>query len=111
MFSILRKFPVLLLFGIGFVPCALLANEPDRALRDPTRPLNYRAAVEKQDTLTLQAIFTGKDRKEAIINGLAVSEGETIGNARVVDIGEKQVRYIMDGKSHILRLRPSITTR
>lgn len=96
--------------GVFAVPGALLAAEQEKPLRDPTRPLSYSAPVEKQNTLALQAIFTGKGRKEAIINGLAVSEGETIGSAKIVRIEDKQVRYVLDGQSHVLRLRPSVTT-
>ena len=96
--------------GLICMPGVLLAAEQEKPLRDPTRPLSYRAPAEKQNTLALQAIFTGKGRKEAIINGLAVSEGGSIGSARIVRIEDKQVRYVLDGQSHVLRLRPSVTT-
>lgn len=96
--------------GVTCMPGILLAAEQEKPLRDPTRPLSYSAPAEKQNTLALQAIFTGKGRKEAIINGLAVSEGDSIGSARIVRIEDKQVRYVLDGQTGILRLRPSITT-
>lgn len=96
--------------GVIITPEVLWAAEQEKSLRDPTRPLSYSAPAEKQITLALQAIFTGKGRKEAIINGLAVSEGDSIGSAKIVRIEDKQVRYVLDGQSGILRLRPSVTT-
>lgn len=109
-----NKFKMLLMTavaaGVIITPEVPLAAEQEEPLRDPTRPLSYSAPAEKQITLALQAIFTGKGRKEAIINGLAVSEGDSIGSARIVRIEDKQVRYVLDGQTGILRLRPSVTT-
>lgn len=110
MYNMLRILLVANLAGLIVWPGLVMAAEQEKSLRDPTRPLSYRVAAKEQTKLTLQAIFTGKDRKEAIVNGHAVSEGDSIGSATVVRIEDKQVGYILDGQSHILRLRPNVTT-
>ncbi len=63
-------------------------------LRDPTRPPGY-AADSNPNPWELNAIFSSSDRKIAVINGVSVKEGDTIGNAKVTSINENSV--VIDG--------------
>lgn len=47
-------------------------------LRDPTRPLNYRAATSGAVELELNSILIGENRKQAVINGQRLRESEFI---------------------------------
>lgn len=77
-------------------------------LRDPTRPLGYAISVKPEQSLLLQAIFTGNGRKEAIINGVAVKEGSRIAGKKILRIGNNEVVYDDDNTPRVLKLRSSI---
>ena len=83
-------------------------NGGSKELRDPTQPLNYSVAGSAKSAIILQAIFHGANRREAIINGKVILEGQSIGNAKVVRIEENRVIYLAEGKTHVLHLRPNI---
>ncbi|MFL0799981.1 MAG: hypothetical protein K6L80_06015 [Agarilytica sp.] len=77
-------------------------------LVDPTRPLGYSAKGSPHSTLKLQAIFFGDDRKEAIINGRSVKEGDSIQGKRIVKIRHDAIVIEKNGGLRTLVLRPSI---
>lgn len=77
-------------------------------LRDPTRPLGYAVSAKSEQSLILQAIFTGSGRKEAIINGVAVKEGDTIAGKKILRIRSNEVLYDDDSTPRVLKLRSSI---
>jgi len=61
-------------------------------LRDPTRPeiINNNSGPVTQ--LELNAIIISSDRQVAIINGIVVKVGDTIGNAKVISIAPNTVQ-------------------
>lgn len=75
---------------------------------DPTRPLGYSAKHKAQSELKLQAIFWGNGRKEAIVSGLSVKEGDQVFGKKIVKIKEDAVVYEKNGGFFTLVLRPSI---
>ncbi len=85
-----------------------LASPTATTLSDPTRPLGYVAGTAKKQTLTLQAIFYGNGRREAIVSGVAVKEGDVVHGKRIVTIQANAVIYESAGRRHTMALRPSI---
>lgn len=77
-------------------------------LTDPTQPLGYNASAKRKPSLKLQAIFWGPDRKEAIVNGQSVKEGDSVLGKRIVKIKQKEI--VVENRSGriTLVLRPSI---
>lgn len=80
----------------------------ERTLPDPTRPLGFTSSPTAVKNFNLQAIFFGDGRKEAIINGQSLTEGEFLGNYRIKRITAREVHYQLNGKTYIKSLRPSI---
>ncbi len=77
-------------------------------LKDPTQPLGYNASVKRKPSLKLQAIFLGANRKEAIVNGQSVKEGDTVLGKRIVKIKQKEIVVENSSGRFTLVLRPSI---
>lgn len=66
--------------GWLFALCCLLAVpwvEAQESLRDPTRPLAFRAQ-NPSTPLTLNSILIGEGRRLAVINGTQLAEGAVI---------------------------------
>lgn len=66
------------------------------ALRDPTRPSQYVAhpdhqAERQEHRFHLESILYGADRRVAVIDGHAVSRGESVAGARVLSIEPTKV--------------------
>ncbi len=78
------------------------------AMVDPTRPLGFSAKQKVQSELKLQAIFYGNGRKEAIVSGISVKEGDRVHGKKIVRIKEDAVVYEKNGGRYTLVLRPSI---
>ncbi|MEE8057819.1 MAG: hypothetical protein V3T17_08295 [Pseudomonadales bacterium] len=74
------------------------------ALADPTQPSSYRAASKKQ-SLRLESILFSAARKVAVINGIVVAEGDSIGNAKIIKIDKESVQVRSAGKIVKLVLR------
>ncbi len=77
-------------------------------LVDPTLPLGYNAKGKQQSSLKLQAIFLGDNRKEAIVNGVSVKEGDRLQGKRIVKIKNDAIVIEKNGGFRTLVLRPSI---
>lgn len=77
------------------------------ALEDPTRPAGYGADPGTgTQGWTLNSTLVGPERRIAVINGQYVSEGEMLGNARVLHIRNSDVVIESGGKRIILHLLP-----
>ena len=80
------------------------------SLRDPTRPFHYTAgksqtADRQQHQFKLESILYGPGRRIAVIDGHAVSRGESVYGARVVKIEPARVILEYKGRRHILHWR------
>lgn len=102
--------------GLLLVLHASLASFPLRAaeLIDPTRPPRgaetpppTREAATRSGW-TLESTLVAPDRRVAVINGELVTEGESIGGARVVEIRKLEVLVQTRLGPVILRLLPDI---
>ena len=60
---------------------------------------------EKLPSLTLTGIIQGYGRPAAIINERIVEEGDFIGGARVIEIGQGEVRLNFEGEDFLLTLK------
>lgn len=80
-------------------------------LKDPTQPQNYLLPVdlkssqisqnEKNSTsLKLSAIFVGKNKRIAIINGKVLHEGDSFGKCKIKNIHESRVLVVLPGKDN-----------
>lgn len=81
------------------------------ALNDPTRPTDPAAYFGtgqpfSDNGWSLQSILSSPQRRIAIINGSRVREGDHIGSARVVRIGDSHVLLNSGGRTLTLRLLP-----
>ncbi|MGB5260845.1 MAG: hypothetical protein WBO34_10025 [Gammaproteobacteria bacterium] len=96
--------------GLALFAGQLLAGEP--VLTDPTRPWNTHGYDQRQTpgngSLTLSSTLVSRDRRVAVINGHHVSEGETIGNAIVVEIRKNDVVLQSPHRLITLKLLPDI---
>ena len=72
------------------------AVPPVSALTDPTRPSSYRAASKSQ-SLRLESILFSDNRRVAVINGAVVSEGDTVGRIKILQIDKNSVRVNNSG--------------
>lgn len=80
-----------------------------QALNDPTKPTYYSARAEKKASFRVTSVLWSDERRVAIINGKAVSEGDEISGAKVVKIEKHQVRINQNGVLVNVKLRrPSV---
>ncbi len=93
-------------FFVFFTEYAV-SEKPEPVLQDPTRPIGY-SNKGVSESLRLQAIFFGGGRKEAIINGRAIQEGDSVSGRKVVAIKKDHVIYESRGAYTVLKLRQSI---
>lgn len=102
-----KPFHKLMLLGmLGMLP-SVLAN----TLSDPTRPTPLTitpAAGGLQTGWVLNSTLVAPDRRVAVINGRHVTEGESIGNAKVLEIRKQTVLIQARGKRITLHLLPDI---
>jgi MSHA biogenesis protein MshK len=100
------------------VPWLFAGSAWCQALPDPTRPpAELQAAPVDTKTgkpsavapgeLRLQSILIGPHERSAIINGVVVSPGDRVGDARVLSISENQVVLKSRTGNSVLRLFPS----
>ncbi len=89
------------------VPLAYASTQVEK-LRDPTQPLNYRAATKAASALKLQAIFLGGSQPKAIINGKTLVVGDVFDGKKILTIKENEVVYRSGSQTRTLKLRSSI---
>lgn len=75
-----------------------------QALTDPTQPSYYRDASKKQ-SLHLESILFGENRRVAVINGKALTEGDRIGSAKIISITKDNVKLKRSGELFTLQLQ------
>jgi len=87
------------------------------ALADPTRP-SYQGFTSSQDTSVpvtsnwnLSSTLVSPHRRVAVINGIRVSEGESVANATVLKIRKLDVVIQVSGQRITLPLLPDIVKR
>lgn len=82
------------------------------ALTDPTRPWSAGTYGQPSGSdnagWNLDSVLVSSSRRVAIINGRDVSEGERVGNARVISIRRNSVVLQENGKQFRLGLVPDI---
>ena len=97
-----------------FLPLTLLAAEPDKSellQRDPTKPLNFQAAAQSQQVkLVLSSILISGARKQAIINGQSLIEGQRLAASQFTLVAIAADRIALsDGKNRrTLYLAPQV---
>ena len=74
------------------------------ALEDPTQPPSYHLSSAKK-SLRLESILFSDSRRVAVINGKVFSEGESIGNTKVIKIDRDSVKIMRGGKMARLELK------
>ena len=82
-----------------------------QALRDPTRPpdavVKPVAAADAEGEV-LQSILVSPRRREAMISGRVVKQGDMVGDAQVIAIRDSEV-VLRDGNTQrVLRLYPQV---
>ena len=80
------------------------------AITDPTQPGHYQPATQKKQSFRLSSILVGPQRRVAVINGKAVSEGDRVGRAMVKKIEKERVLLVSGGK-HIQLVPQRATVR
>ncbi|WP_096087580.1 hypothetical protein [Agaribacterium haliotis] len=86
-------------------PVSEVAGE---ALRDPTKPLFYRAAKAKRQTFNLQATYVRADGSSAIINGRHINRGQTIAGWTLTRVERNRVVLTSAGETRVLNLRNKV---
>lgn len=84
------------------------ALEISKPLKDPTRPLTYRATTRNTETLQLNSILFARGRKLAVISGQQYGEKQQRGSVRVLSIDEDSVVISQNGKRRTLFLHRTI---
>ena len=79
-----------------------------QALRDPTQPIGYDASGAKKRKMKLQAIYFSDSRREAVISGQSLSEGDYFDGAQIKKIEAGKVLLNKNGQNLVLHLRTSI---
>jgi hypothetical protein len=87
------------------------AHATAQELSDPMRPpgkeiLSGVRGKAVAAPYRLESVLIGPDRRQAIINGKRLSQGEVIGKAKLIDIQATQVTLLVAGKPTVLTLLP-----
>jgi len=88
---VFNRWRELMFIGILFATAWVSAQE---AMRDPTRPLDFRAQTSSAP-LTLNSILIGDGRRLAIINGEQLSEGGVIPGTGGVRLRRIQAQTVL----------------
>lgn len=95
-----KRLKMTLGFGLSIICCWAYAVE----MKDPTKPSRYHETVEtSKKNYRLESILLGSERKLAIINGHAFSEGDDHQLGKVMAIKSDHV-VLQGSKRHILKL-------
>lgn len=102
-----RAFPLRTLPGLIAVCSLVFWALPVAALQDPTRPPGAGrsvAAPVPERTLSLDSILIGAGRRVAVIEGEALTEGQSVDGIRVVRIHSNRVVVMDQGAERVLYL-------
>ncbi|WP_278800514.1 hypothetical protein [Marinobacter nauticus] len=91
--------------GTAVIVMAAAAALPAQALQDPTRPpgiQNRAVAAMPPRPLELGSIVHGSDRRVAVIEGVALTEGESHDGIRVRRIYRDRVEILDNGQHRVL---------
>ncbi|WP_019528140.1 hypothetical protein [Dasania marina] len=88
---------ILLLVAVWALSAQALAS-------DPTKPPGFGAERAAKIQYYLNSVLISDTRKVAIINGKALSAGESINGATVLSISHKLVR--LDKNGRVIELKP-----
>lgn len=97
------------LFGSLLIVLALMGSAQVYALQDPTRPPGAAAepsVVMPARDLTLGSILLGNQRRIAVINGVALKEGDSHDQIRVRRIYKDRVEVTDRGQPRTLYPEP-----
>ncbi len=78
------------------------------SLVDPTRPIQQSAKVDGKQSLQLNAILIANKRRQVVINGRHMREGQSASNFKVITIHKNDVVIVYDGKRKVLRLHKTM---
>jgi len=78
-------------FKIVALMAGILTSSIAFSLVDPTRPVSYAPPVLSESTFQLSSILFSGQRKVAVINGKALSEGESLGKTKIIKINKDNV--------------------
>jgi sRNA-binding protein len=100
---------------LGLMLFAGQAQAAGSALVDPTRPWSPDRYQQRQPhtdgSYTLNSTLVSSARRVAVINGRHVSEGETVGNATVLEIRKHDVVLQTPHRQITLQLLPDIVKK
>jgi MSHA biogenesis protein MshK len=91
--------------GTAVIVMAAAAALPAQALQDPTRPPGIQSqavAAMPPRPLELGSIVHGSDRRVAVIEGVALTEGESHDGIRVRRIYRDRVEILDNGQHRVL---------
>ncbi len=102
--------PLLLLFAaffnssVGLAATMTLSN--GEVLKDPTQPSDWakpKTVSQVKRSYKLNYLLYADDRRQAIINGKSVVEGDRVSGAKVMKISENSVTLSTEYGSKVLR--------
>lgn len=89
----------------------VMGSAQAQALNDPMRPpnaLGNSASIKGKGGPVLQTIYIGQDRRYAIIDGERVTQGSSVGDAKVVRIAQNEVTLRGEEGETVLKLYPDV---
>jgi len=83
-------------------------------LKDPTQPFEWAKPKQKtkaKQSYKLNYLLYASERKQAIINGKAVTVGDRVSGAKVLKITESSVLLSVDGGTKVLRWKQPMSIK
>jgi sRNA-binding protein len=101
--------------AVGLIALAARAAGGAATLSDPTRPYSTARHEPRQTqpagSYVLNSTLVSPHRRVAVINGLHVTEGETVGDATVLEIHKQDVLLQSPNRRITLQLLPDIVRK
>ena len=94
------------LFASSISVAATMTLSNGEVLNDPTQPSNWakpKKVSQVKRSYKLNYLLYADDRKQAIINGKSVVEGDRVSGAKVIKISENSVTLSTESGSKVLR--------
>jgi len=100
---------------LGLATLASHVQAAGQLLSDPTRPYDSEWYTQNKpqtgNTYNLESTLVSSARRVAVINGIQVTEGDTLGNATVVRIGKYEVTLQSPNRQINLKLLPNVVRK